>query len=108
MGAPPHVSSGKRRPLATRIEFTRLTGKHMVESRECNIEGGVDEQRQYARAALEGFYTGDEKWFWPLEAWRDRAPEEVRIVGGSGEVLAKYALLDIIRDTVRHLTGIPG
>jgi hypothetical protein len=90
------------------VEYRRLTGENMQERKPWPFTDlSVVEARSYSRETLKTFYTGDESHFWPREVFRDRAPEEVRIVGEAGNVVAAYTIRDVTQDTSRTLIGIP-
>jgi hypothetical protein len=90
-----------------KMEFRRLTGKAMLDDRPWPSVGvPAAELREHARDALLSFYVGNDHEFWPREEFRDKAPEEVRIVDAAGSVIAGYDIRDIISDTNRQLVGI--
>jgi hypothetical protein len=91
-----------------KMEFRRLTGKPMFDDRPWQTDGvEISKLREHAKDALASFYTGNDRAFWPKEQFRDKAPEEIRIVDAAGEVVARYDIRDMIADTKRQLTGIP-
>jgi hypothetical protein len=90
-----------------KLEFRRLTGKPMLDDRPWRAEGiPASDLKEHAKAALMGFYANDQHEFWPKEQFRDKAPEEVRIVDAAGNVVARYDIRDIIAETNRQLVGI--
>jgi len=90
-----------------RMEFRRLTGKSVFEDRPWSTEGiPAAELKEHAKDALMSFYTGNQHEFWPKEQFRDKAPEQARIVDEVGKIIAQYDIRDAIADTGRQLVGI--
>ena len=90
-----------------RMEFRKLDGEetfpHKLLAESFDPKPG--ELLQFAKNSLNGFYEGVERVFWPKPKHISRAPEEVRIVNDEGDVLAKYTVSDLAKDTKKYLVG---
>jgi formylmethanofuran dehydrogenase subunit D len=84
-----------------RMEFRRLTGELVGQLPWPAQVTSADELRTKAREALAGFYESNELEFWPRERFAANAPEEVRIVSETGEIVVSYTIKDFTADTGR-------
>ncbi len=90
------------------IELRRMNGK-LLTRLDWTLSSAVSatEMVGLMRARLMSHYDKDDKHFWPLERHRNHAPEEVRMLDDTGNVIGNYNLNDAIRDTGLTLIGIP-
>ena len=86
-----------------RMELRRRTGAVIYE-RYWPVDGqSIEELVAEAKQALAGFYEGDSYCFWPKKKYAPNAPEEVRIIGANGAVVAQYDIGDFRVETNRYL-----
>jgi hypothetical protein len=82
-----------------RIELWRLN------THDIGGSGPEDALAELARDILMGYYEADDRSFWPKPSYGNNAPQEVRIVNDSGELLSRYNVQDVIEDTRRELVA---
>jgi hypothetical protein len=86
-----------------RMELRRLTGEVIGNLPWPGQVGSTQEVKAQAKAALAGFYEGDDRLFWPKQRFASNAPEEIRIVSDGGDIVATYTVNDMAEDTKRSL-----
>jgi hypothetical protein len=61
----------------------------------------------WAKDKLLSYYVQFEPHYWPREKFRNKAPEEVRVIDDTGKLIARYTLEDVARDLKLILRSIP-
>jgi hypothetical protein len=88
-----------------RMELRRMNGA-VLHEKEWPVHGRpIGEIVAEAKDALASCYEGDHFSFWPKKEFYPDTPEEVRVVGSDGAIVASYDLVALIKDTKRSLIG---
>jgi hypothetical protein len=86
-----------------RVELWRLSDERPFNTHDVGVPVSQDGLAELARGILMSYYQADDRFFWPKPSYGDTAPQAVRLVDGSGKVLARYNVYDWSDDTGREL-----